>query len=85
MISLQTVIAALKLNEPPGKEGKPAKVISDSLKEFCIAFILKQYQEVIAQVFFFFLLLLFLFQSSPPNQQIAHNRKPLHLWILLCW
>jgi len=49
MVSLQTVIAALKLNEPAGKDGKPAKVISASLKEYCIAFILKQYQEVITQ------------------------------------
>jgi len=49
MISLQTVISALKLNEPPVKEGKASKIISASLKEYCIAFILKQYQEVITQ------------------------------------
>jgi len=44
MVSLQSVIAAMKLNEP-----KPGKVISAPLKEFCITFILKQYTDVIAQ------------------------------------
>jgi len=43
MVSLQTVIAALKLNEP-----QSGKVISTSLKDFCITFVLRQYTDVIA-------------------------------------